>query len=105
MGTHLIFSAITAIREVVKGRTYVTQLVKIPSNESWTPASAMKLTSRQSEVLQLIAEGRCPKEISSLMSISVRTVEFHKYRIIKKLGLGTIAELTKFAVRHRMTEE
>jgi DNA-binding NarL/FixJ family response regulator len=96
---------ITAIREVTQGRTYVTSLVKIPSNDSGTHVSAVQLTARQREILQLICEGRCPKEISSLMAISVRTVEFHKYSIMKKLGLNTIAELTKYAIRHRITEE
>jgi DNA-binding NarL/FixJ family response regulator len=94
---------IKAIHEVVNGRTYVTPLVKIPSH-ALTRDSAARLTARQREVLQLIAEGRCPKEISSLMGISVRTVEFHKYSIMEKLELHTIAELTTYALRHRITE-
>ena len=60
---------------------------------------------RQREILQLIAEGLCPKEISAQLGISIRTVEFHKYSLMGKLGLHTVAELTKYAVRHRLTEE
>jgi DNA-binding NarL/FixJ family response regulator len=93
-----------AIREVAAGRRYVTPLVRVPSNLSGTSKSAEGLTARQREVLQLMAEGKCPKEISSQLEISVRTVEFHKYGIMQKLGLRTIAELTKYALRHRLTE-
>jgi DNA-binding NarL/FixJ family response regulator len=93
-----------AIQEVASGRTYVTPLVKMPSKVAETRRPAEDLTARQREVLQLMAEGRCPKEISSLLGISIRTVEFHKYGIMKKLGLSTVAELTKYAVRHRLTD-
>jgi DNA-binding NarL/FixJ family response regulator len=93
-----------AIQAVVRGETYVTSLVKAPAKTAPKSASAENLTARQREVLQLMAEGRCPKEISSLLKISVRTVEFHKYSIMQKLGLYSIADLTKYAVRHRLTE-
>jgi DNA-binding NarL/FixJ family response regulator len=95
---------IGAIREVAGGRRYVTPLVRMPSNLYRMCKSAESLTARQREILQLMAEGKCLKEISSQLGISVRTVEFHKYGIMKKLGLSTIAELTKYAVRHRLTE-
>ncbi len=63
------------------------------------PAQA-QLTLRQREVLQLVAEGRSLKEIASILCVSVKTVEFHKTRIVKQLGLRTTADLTKYAVTH-----
>jgi DNA-binding NarL/FixJ family response regulator len=93
-----------AIREAAEGRTYVTPLVRTPPDISRMADVTEDLTARQREVLQLMAEGRCPKEISSLLQISVRTVEFHKYSIMRKLGLHTLADLTKYAIRHGVTE-
>jgi DNA-binding CsgD family transcriptional regulator len=61
---------------------------------------AAELTSRQKEILQLIAEGKSPKEIAVILSVSPRTVEFHKYRIMEAIGVRTIAELTRYAVNH-----
>jgi DNA-binding NarL/FixJ family response regulator len=61
---------------------------------------AAELTPRQKEILQLIAEGRSPKEIASVLNVSPRTVEFHKYRIMETAGARTIAELTRYAVTH-----
>lgn len=56
------------------------------------------LTPRQREVLQLIAEGKGTKDIATLLNISVKTVEFHKSRIMEELDLHSTAELTKYAV-------
>jgi DNA-binding NarL/FixJ family response regulator len=58
------------------------------------------LTPRQREVLQLLAEGRRAKEIANLLSVSTKTVEFHKTRIKETLGVRTIAELTQYALKH-----
>ena len=57
------------------------------------------MTTRQREVLQLLAEGKQPKEVAALLNVSYRTVEFHKYRIMKILGLRTIAELATYAAK------
>lgn len=64
------------------------------------PRLLSELSPRQREVLQLVAEGRSLKEIASRLNISVKTVEFHKYRLSRVLGLRTTAELTAFAIRH-----
>jgi DNA-binding NarL/FixJ family response regulator len=93
-----------AVKAVAGGGEYITPLLRLPSNISRACRSGEILTARQREVLQLLAEGRCPKEISLMLRISVRTVEFHKYSIMSKLGLPSVAELTKYAVRHRLTE-
>jgi len=58
----------------------------------------MKLSLRQREVLQLIAEGKSNKEIASAINVTVKTIEFHKSRISKELGVHTTTELTKQAI-------
>jgi DNA-binding NarL/FixJ family response regulator len=101
---------LVAIREAAAGRTYVTksiaEAVKLGlsarSNKWRSPLD--KLTSRQREVLQLIAEGLPQKDIASRLHVSPRTVEFHKYRIMDELGLRTTAELGRYAARHGIVE-
>jgi DNA-binding NarL/FixJ family response regulator len=97
---------VTAIREVLKGRTYITPLISKDllgsiMRRSQRPEDVIrKLTPRQREILQLVAEGKTAKEIASLLNISTRTVEFHKYRMMENLGLKTSAELVQFAIKH-----
>lgn len=57
-----------------------------------------ELTPRQREVLQLVAEGKSTKEISTALNISIKTVEFHRNNLMDELGVRTIAELTRYAV-------
>nr|WP_293184091.1 response regulator transcription factor [Nannocystis sp.] len=61
---------------------------------------ADRLTPRQREVLQLVAEGRTAREIAVVLTLSRKTVEFHKASIMRLLGLRTIAELTRYALEH-----
>ncbi len=61
--------------------------------------ASVELTARQREVLQLVAEGRTMKEIASTLNVSTRTVESHKYDLMKKLGLQTTAELIQYAIK------
>jgi DNA-binding NarL/FixJ family response regulator len=97
---------IQAIRTALRGQTYISPLlakgVLDPLlHQRPSPSSAQRsLTLRQREVLQLVAEGRSLKEIASILCVSVKTVEFHKTRISKQLGLHTTADLTKYAVSH-----
>jgi DNA-binding NarL/FixJ family response regulator len=68
------------------------------------PVSAERsLGGREREVLQLVAEGRRSSEVARLLHISAKTVEAHRRNIMKKLGVHTIAELTKYAVREGLT--
>jgi DNA-binding NarL/FixJ family response regulator len=60
------------------------------------------LTSRQKQVLQLLAEGRSMKEVGKLLNLTARTVAFHKYRIMEILHIRNSAELVQYAVRERM---
>jgi len=61
------------------------------------------LSAREREVLQLLAEGKTSKEIANALTVSVKTVESHRSQIMDKLGIRTVAELTKFAVREGLT--
>ena len=97
---------VTALREVDTGRRYIRSLIlERLGTETLTflrrPAKLSgDLTTRQREVLQLLAEGRVRKEIAEILGVSVKTVEFHKQKITEKLGIHTDAELTAYAIRH-----
>jgi len=99
---------ITAIREVLNGRTYITPSLAEPvihalqARGKGAQKTVDRLTPRQREVLQMLAEGKQPKEIAAALNISHRTVEFHKYRLMETLGLKTVAELAGYAVRRGM---
>lgn len=60
--------------------------------------SVVEMTSRQRQILQLVAEGKQNKEIADILCLSVKTVEFHRGRLMAKLGAHTVAELTRFAL-------
>jgi len=97
---------VTAIREALKGRTYVTPLIAGELMQSYKKGShrerdiLSQLTSRQRQVLQLLAEGRSTKDTATILNISTRTVEFHKYRMMDDLGIKTGADLIRYAVKH-----
>ena len=61
------------------------------------------LTAREREVLQLIAEGKSTKQIASILNISVKTIETHRQQVMEKVGVHSIAELTKYAIREGLT--
>jgi DNA-binding NarL/FixJ family response regulator len=60
------------------------------------------LTSREREIVQLLTEGRTNKEVASILSISVRTVEAHRAAIMNKLGINSLAELVHYAIRNNI---
>ena len=97
---------VTAIQEALRGRVYISPAVagdilgELTRSREQPVKLAPELTPRQKEVLQLIAEGKAPKEIGAILNLSPRTVEFHKYRIMETIGARTIAELTRYAVAH-----
>ncbi|MGI6657580.1 MAG: response regulator [Desulfobulbus sp.] len=97
---------LTAISHALKGRSYITPLLAedLLAYQSRQPKHRRegldRLTPRQREVLQLLAEGHSVKEVGALLGISARTVEFHKYSMIDTLGLKSSAELVRFAVEH-----
>jgi DNA-binding NarL/FixJ family response regulator len=101
---------VLAIRAALGGRTYLTPqlagevLASMKQGPKEASDPVVALTPRQREVLQLLAEGRSAKEIASSLSISARTVEFHKYQLMETLDLHTNAELVHFAIKHGLVE-
>jgi DNA-binding NarL/FixJ family response regulator len=98
---------IYAIREVLLGRKYVTQLmtkdiIELLILDHEGGKSRNKLTMRQKEVLQLLAEGRTMKEVACILDITPRTVAFHKYTMMEQLQIKSSAELIKFAMKSSM---
>jgi DNA-binding NarL/FixJ family response regulator len=101
---------ISALRAALEGKTYLTpqlaaevlEAVKQGPEQAGDPIAS--ITARQREVLQLLAEGHPAKEIAAKLSISSRTVEFHKYQMMETLGLRTNAELIHFAIKHGLVE-
>jgi DNA-binding NarL/FixJ family response regulator len=93
-----------AIREALRGRSYITPLIARDAVGSLIGPRADRpdLTTRQREVLQLLAEGRSMKEVGAILDLTPRTVAFHKYRMMEQLRLKTSAELVQFAVKHGM---
>jgi DNA-binding NarL/FixJ family response regulator len=90
-----------AIRQAIKGRSHISALLAdvVGSFREFT-RSLPALTSRQREVLQLLAEGRSMKEVASALNVTPRTVAFHKYKMMEQLHVKTNAELVRFAVRN-----
>ena len=98
---------VTAIRHVMSGHTYVTSLVAeraVEVAKGPQTLSGTSLTSRQREVLQLVAEGCTAKEIANVLKVSVKTAVFHKMAIMDKLGLRTTAELTRYAIENGIVQ-
>jgi DNA-binding NarL/FixJ family response regulator len=97
---------LTAIRAAVQGQSYVTPLVagglvdSLMRPEEERPRE--RLTPRQREVLQLLAEGRSMKEVASVLNVTPRTVAFHKYQMMEQLNVKSTAELIQYAVRHHI---
>ncbi len=93
-----------AIKEALCGRSYVTPAITQGMVESFSrrpgdDRDAPKLTPRQREVLQLLAEGRSMKEAAKILNVTPRTVAFHKYRMMEQLSLKNNADLIQFALR------
>ena len=96
---------ITAIQEALQGRTYLTPRIAndvITSLMAPEKQAAVTLTPRQREVLRLIAEGWRMKEIAATLQLSTRTVETHKYDMMRALGVQSTAELVRYALHHRL---
>ncbi len=97
-----------AIDEALQGRVHLSSLISkdlitVLLEAKRDPAGGKsQLTPRQREVLQLIAEGRTMKDIASIMNISQRTVETHKYAMMETLGVDTTAGLIQYALRLKL---
>ncbi len=101
-----ILRAITTVRA---GRTYLspeitgTVVEDYVSSKNTSKPDLDDLTSREREILQMIAEGKSSKQIGTILHISPRTADSHRQRIMDKLNLYSLAELTKYAIRAGLT--
>ncbi len=99
---------VQAVREVLRGKTYISKALSRDTIDSlrWQHKALVneeeRLTDRQREVLQLLAEGKVMKEIGGILHMTTRTVAYHKYRIMEVLGTRSNAELVKYAVRNHI---
>ena len=100
----------TAIRSIVANKAYLSPAIAGTVIEDYiqrlrdgngSPLSL--LSNREREVLQLIAEGKSTKETALRLHVSIKTIETHRRRIMEKLDLKSVAELTKYAVREGLT--
>jgi DNA-binding NarL/FixJ family response regulator len=95
-----------AIRRALKSESYLSPLITKETVEfllrRGSAAEEKKITRRQSEILQLLAEGKSMKEVAGILNVKPGTVAFHKYRIMEILGLKTNAELLAYAIRHHL---
>ncbi|HSH14881.1 MAG TPA: response regulator transcription factor [Verrucomicrobiae bacterium] len=101
----------TAIQNALAGKIYLTPLISkgVPmgvflGQDTKLDLEAGQLTTRQREVLQLLAEGRPMKEVADVLKVTPRTVAFHKYTIMEHLGINTSAELVQYAVHHGLVQ-
>jgi DNA-binding NarL/FixJ family response regulator len=99
---------VAAVREVLRGKSYISQGLSRDAIDClrWQRKKLVReedrLTDRQREVLQLLAEGKLMKEVGGILNMSTRTVAFHKYRMMQVLGAESTAELVKYAVRNHI---
>jgi len=97
-----------AVREVLKGRSYLSPSIARDTVDFLLRQGKVlveegeRLTERQREVLQLLAEGKSMKEVASVLNLTPRTVAFHKYRIMEVLGVKSNAALVQYAVRNHV---
>jgi DNA-binding NarL/FixJ family response regulator len=98
---------ITAVRRALRSESYLSpnitkETVDYLLKSRGSGANEKRITRRQSEVLQLLAEGMSMKEIANVLVLKPGTVAFHKYRIMETLGLKTNAELLQYAIKHHL---
>jgi two-component system response regulator NreC len=105
------FSELTnAIRTIISGGIYLSPQITGDVLQSFarkaTPSrksGKLELSARESEILQLIAEGKSTKDTATKLNLSVKTVESHRLNIMRKVGVNNVAALTKYAIREGLT--
>jgi len=103
---------VRAIRTVADGKTYISPSIStafvtdlLHTEEQTRPTAFSFLTQREREVLQLLSEGKTTKQIAIRLHISPKTVEAHRLRLMNKLEIDNVAQLTKYAIREGLTSE
>ena len=100
---------VLAIRMVMEDKYYLSPAITGTVLEDFLhgrgdlKSSLSLLTNREREVLQMIAEGKSTRDTAGALNISAKTVETHRLRLMNKLGLRNVADLTKFALREGLT--
>ncbi len=97
---------VTAVRKILAGELFVPDAARPPTIESRTAAlrGLERLTGREREVLQLLTEGHGNKEIAAMLGISPKTAETHRARMMAKLGLHSMSDLVRYAIRNRIIQ-
>jgi DNA-binding NarL/FixJ family response regulator len=99
---------VQAVRQVLRGKSFMSAALPrdavnfLRNQEKTLVDEGERLTQRQRQVLQLLAEGKVMKEVSSILHMSTRTVAYHKYRMMEVLGAKSTAELVKYAVKNHI---
>src|SRR5215467_6824707 len=99
---------VVAVRKVLRGERYLSPRIAkdtvdfLLRTDKKLIEEGEKLTERQREVLQLLAEGKCMKEVATVLKVTLRTVAFHKYRMMEVLNVRTNAELVQYAIRNHL---
>ena len=98
-----------AVTKVLRGERYLTSLLAKRETEEFIRnpmlAPVKPLTTRQREVLQLLAEGHSMKQVGEVLDVTTRTVAFHKYRIMEQYGLSSNTDLFRFAIKQRVVSD
>lgn len=97
----------TAIRRAMRSQSYLSPLitedtVDVLLRDKMSRGEGRTLTRRQSEILQLLAEGMSMKEVANLLNLKPGTIAFHKYKLMQTLGLKSNADLLRYAIKHNM---
>jgi len=98
---------LTAVRKVVHGESYLSPMIAKETltfliGQGRRSAGEKQITKRQSEILQLLAEGMSMKQVAAELDLKPGTVAFHKYRMMQALGVKTNAELLEYAIKRQM---
>ncbi len=98
---------LTALRRVLRGESYLSPLITRETvthllSRSKSEGDEKRITARQSEILQLLAEGKSMKEAAAILDLKAGTIAFHKYRMMQTLGIKTNAELLEYAIKRQM---
>ena len=105
--TEAATALVQAIHDICRGQIYLSSEISrviVDAYLSGTAAPADPLTSRERQVLQLVAEGNTAKQIAQLLDISVKTAETHRSRIMDKLGIHDTAGLVRYAIRRGLIQ-
>jgi DNA-binding NarL/FixJ family response regulator len=101
---------LNAVRTVVRGQSYLSPLLARETLDYLLRGPGQnekgsEITARQAEILQLLAEGQAMKQVASVLDITLGTVAFHKYQMMRRLGITTNAGLYAYAMKQHLIPE